>query len=269
MRVVSLALIWLLLTGISAARKLKAEEQVVLDKARERARAYVADLPDFIASETITRSVLTSGKWRDIDTMETVLSYEHGRGEKIRLVSINGHPPESPNHDARGATTIGMVSSQLTSPFRPEANTTFEYIGRDRYRDRNCLVFSYVVPRRNSDYELTIATPTHLRQSAVVPFSGRIWIERDSGYALRVEKVAEGIPEDFPITDAEAIVEYDWVVIGENRFWLPKRAESLTGYAPDPTGKHKILDPVKREVYLNITRFHDYRKFEADVKMVD
>jgi hypothetical protein len=243
----------------------KAEEQAVLDKARERARAYVAELPDFTLSEIITRSELFSGTWRNIDQLKTVISYEHGRGEKSRLVSVNGKRPKGLKDDLPGAMSIGTVSSQLTGPFRPQARTTFEYSGRELYRFRDCLVFTYRVSRFGSEYKLIASGPTQPRQSIVVAFSGRIWIERDSGYALRIERVAEEIPEDFPITDAETIVDYDWVDIGEKRFWLPIRAEAVMG-----SKQRGFFSRYSGQVfYLNVTEFRDYRKFEADVKVVD
>jgi hypothetical protein len=213
--------------------------------------------------------VRATGQKRQVDRIETVITYEHGRGERIQLVSVNGLAPENTAYDLDGAMNIGTVSSQLTSPFRARAGTVFKYAGRERYRNRDCFVFTYFVPLNGSDYRLIFLNQGQTRHSIVVAFSGRMWLDRESGNALRIEKTAKGIPDDFPITDAKITVEFDWVVIAGNRFWLPLRAEAETRYIPEQFNFFSESEPVKRVLYRNLTEFRNYRKFEADVKVVN
>ena len=86
---------------------------------------------------------------------------------------------------------------------------------------------------------------------------GRLWVDTTSKRVLRIEQFAVQMPRDFLFSQAETAVEYDWIEIGEKQYWLPISAENQIG--SDRYDYHT----------RNIIKFYDYRKFEAEVKILD
>ena len=229
----------------------------LLDQAREFALASLNELPDFLADQTIRRSTLIRGAWQHRDLLETTVSYEQEVGEKIRLVSVDGQPTAKTYDDIGGTTNVGTFSWHVTAPFQPAAEADFQEAGSERYRGRDCAIFRYKVLKKNSKYQLRAVSPGTLTQTAVVGFSGRMWIDRETKYVLRVEMVAEEIPTDFPMSHSEVVVDYDWVSISGRRFWMPVNAEAVAEF------------PKQGQTFLNVIDFRNYRKFEGEIQVVD
>lgn len=229
----------------------------VLALAQARALTYLDELPDFITTQTTRRLVLVRGEWELLDILEMAVNYEHDRGETTRLLSVNGNRPDESYHKAKGAKTVGVFSLQLPTLFRPSSQTVFTETDVEAYRGRNCRVYRYTVPKSNSSYELNATLDGKSPNVMTVGYSGRIWIDGETGYPLRVEKFADDIPSDFPISNAEVVVEYDWVTISGEKYWLPVKSESVVELSEN------------RRLYLNVTEFRNYRKFDGEVKVVD
>lgn len=228
-----------------------------LEQAREYALASLNDLPDFVADQTIRRSTLVRGAWQHRDLLETTVSYENTVGETVRLISVDGIPSTRSYEDVGGTTNVGTFSWHLTSPFAPNSNGTFSEVGQERYRGRDCLIYRYQVSKETSKYQLRATTTGAPTEKLIVGYSGRMWIDRDTKYVLRVEMESDDVPPDFPMSHTEVVVDYDWVTISERRFWLPVRAEALAEF------------PKQGQTFLNVIDFRNYRKFEGDIKIVD
>src|SRR5215475_3894276 len=67
------------------------EQTQIIEKARELALEYTANLPNFICTETIRRSQLPkrSQKWKLLDTLAVDVAFSD-QGERYRLLTING-----------------------------------------------------------------------------------------------------------------------------------------------------------------------------------
>lgn len=229
----------------------------LLDQAREFALASLGELPDFLADQTIRRSTLIRGAWQHRDLLETTVSYEQEVGEKIRLVSVDGQPTAKTYEDVGGTTNVGTFSWHVTAPFQPSANAEFLETAGERYRGRDCAIFHYKVLKVNSKYKLRAGIAGTPETEAIVGYSGRMWIDRETKFVLRVEMISEDIPPDFPMSHSEVVVDYDWVTISGRRFWMPVNAEALAEF------------PKQGQTFLNVIDFRNYRKFEGQIQVVD
>jgi hypothetical protein len=89
--------------------------------------------------------------------------------------------------------------------------------------------------------------------------SGAVWIDPESGRALRVEMGTKSLPTDYPVDKVEAIVDYEWVKIGEKQYLMPVRSQNLAC-------ETHMFNCTKNEI-----EFKNYRKFnvESQVLQVD
>ena len=91
-------------------------------------------------------------------------------------------------------------------------------------------------------------------------YRGRCWIDPTSFQLVRLEYKVLDIPRNFPIIQSEGATDYDLTDIEGKKYWLPVRAEVLL-----------LVDLVDRGVRLhtrNVIEFNQYRKFEAQVRIV-
>ena len=78
-----------------------------------------------------------------------------------------------------------------------------------------------------------------------------IWIDRETGKVLRIQKSAQKVPRQFPLRLIESSTEYSLVTIGDQNYMLPARTETITCTRQDVT------------CFKNETIFENYRKFDA------
>lgn len=228
-----------------------------IEQARELALATFDELPDFIATQIIRRQIQQDGRWQTRDVLDTKVSYEHKAGERIQLLAVDGQPTNRTYEDVGGATSVGGFSSQLGAPFVREANASFKPVAQEKYRGRDCFIYDFAVAKENSGYHLQAAINGSRELDIIVAYSGSMWIDRETKRVLRVTQAAENIPSNFPMSGAEMAVDYDWVTISGERYWMPMTAEVL-----------QISDRY-RQTFRNVIEFRDYRKFDGDVKVVD
>ena len=228
-----------------------------IEQARELALATFDELPDFIATQIIRRQIQQGGRWETRDVLDTKVSYEHKAGEQIQLLAIDGHPTNRTYQDVGGATSVGGFSSQLGAPFQHEARAIFKPVGQEKYRGRDCFIYDFSVAKENSGYHLQASVNGSRELDIIVAYSGSMWIDRETKRVLRVTQAAENIPPNFPMSGAEMAVDYDWVTISGQRYWMPINAEVLQ------------LSDRFQQTYRNTIEFRDYRKFDGDVKVVD
>jgi hypothetical protein len=77
---------------------------------------------------------------------------------------------------------------------------------------------------------------------------------------VRLEYKALDIPKGFPIMQSEGSTDYELTDIEGNKYWLPIHAEVLLMVdLPDREGRVHTR---------NVIEFKQYRKFEAEVRIV-
>jgi hypothetical protein len=251
MRVVAnLVLVALLMASAHAQDSTTSSEQKqVIEKARELALAYAANLPNFIATETIRRSEqqVRSKKWDLLDTLTVDVAFSE-EGERYQLVAINGEPANKTYHQLQGIQFEGEFGTLLRWVFRPESETTFHWERSAELRRRPMNVFSYSVDQNHSEYK--VFGPNH--QSMFAAFSGMVFVDGDTGQVMRITDMPSGIPESWQIETESESVDYGFVDIAGKGFLLPVQAEA--------TFAVRRGSPFRNEI-----EFGNYRKFSADL----
>ena len=226
-------------------------------------------MPDYLVKQQITRSRAFGGtsNWQVYDRLTIAVSYRQAIGEQYKLLSVNGMPPGEDEREGSsygdklgGTTSSGEYVSMLTQLFAPETRADFEAVDTDTIRERRTVVYEYVVKKLFSRQTLKFQesiTSTPLQ--ATVGYRGRIWVDRETNRVLRLESISTEIPPDFPITAAKSLIDYDLVTINEQVHLLPSCAVIELA---DHLGN-------QREQTRNDILFRGYRKFGAEVKIID
>lgn len=248
----------------ASARPPEAEGNALLERTRAATLAAADAMPDFLVKQLIKRSEAygNTNNWQAQDNLTIAVGYRANQGEQYKVLAINGIPSgpevtESGNYAkyVGGASSTGVeYISALANIFKPESRSEFRLADTDLIRGRRTLVYDYEVKKPFSQLTLSAGDA-----STTAGSRGRIWIDREANRVLRFEQIATEIPGAFPITAASTIVDYDWVTIGENKYLLPTNSEIL-------------LTNVNRSMTLqsrNEIRFRGYRKFSAELKVID
>jgi len=237
------------------AEQPRAEPLPLLEQARYHALQFVDELPNFTVTQLVSRYSQGRGqqKWQLEDTLEVELSYSLEKGERFRLLRLNGASSRKTYEQLGGSTSTGEFGSMLGGLFAPQSQAEFREIRSESFRGRNTSVFDFKVKTANSTSELTDRASG---RTIISGYEGSVWIDIETKRVLRLEQSMNDIPSGFPVTLSENAVEYDWVRIGEKRYLMPVHAEVLMGGERD------------RYYTRNVIEMRNYHKFEADVKIL-
>lgn len=226
-----------------------------LEQARYFALEYADSLPDFMATQIVTRYEQKPGDkdWKKQDTLEIELAYRERSGEKYKLTKIDGKPSTLKYENLGGSTSTGEFGSLLTAAFSPDSRAEFKELRKEVFNKRQAVVYDFKVKKAFSSSQITDRT-TH--QSVIAAYQGTVWIDAETKRVLRIEQANEGMPPNFAITLSESAVEYDWVKIADQLHLLPVRGEVLLGSDRD------------RYYTRNVIEFRNYRKFDSDIKFL-
>jgi hypothetical protein len=239
------------------------EGRELLEQARTVTLAASEAMPDFIVKQLITRSYARGRfvNWTVIDHLAIAVSYRASAGEEYKLLSVNGQPPTV---DARergtyeqvgGTSSTGEFVSILAALFKPETQADFQMVDTDTLRNRRAVVYEFSVKKENSRRLLK----TDGDRAVITAYRGRVWIDRETYRVLRIESSSIEIPPDFPLTEANSTVDYEWVMINEHNYLLPSAAiVQLTD------GRGEQAFHTRNEI-----RFRGYQKFGAEVKIIE
>ncbi len=251
---------------VASALPSDAEAQELLDRTRTATLGAAAAMPDFIVKQLIKRSRAygTTNNWIPQDNLTIAVGYRANAGEEYKVLAVNGIPLGQEAKQTRdyskdvapGASSSGVeYISAVADVFKPESNTEFKLADTDVLQGRRTLVFEYQIERAFSQLNLRAGDSA----SANVGSRGRVWIDRETNRVLRFEQIATEIPGDFPITAASTLIDYDWVMINDNKFLLPSHSEILL------TTTNRSMSIQSR----NEIRFRGYQKFGAELKVID
>ena len=112
---------------------------------------------------------------------------------------------------------------------------------------RRAIVFDFTVAASNSHWVLV--APDKRRHSPA--YKGAVWIDKETHRVLRIEQRTTTVPPDFPIAQAESILDYAYVRIDQNVYLLPSAGENTA--CTSGTGA----------CTRNVLTFRNYRKFAA------
>jgi hypothetical protein len=205
--------------------------------ARAAAATYQDSLPDYIAKRTTaryrgTRAALWQPAsavrvWNQVDTVTGDVTALQGK-EVYSNITINGmRAAELPNW---GSWSAGEFATALLAILPPERAAALTHQHAEQLRDRAAVRYDFAVDQSHSAWRLAT---DHLPgspgpQSYATAYTGAIWIDKQTGQALRIEMAARGLPNWFALNSIESCTDFDFVQIGDRSYLLPERSESLT-----------------------------------------
>jgi hypothetical protein len=244
------------LTNSSATKP--SDEEMAIEKARSATQAIVDTMPDFIAEELVVRSYAlgTRRDWVVKDRLKISVTYQSDVGEQYKLLSINDNPAivQQDYDDMGGLTTTGEFVSCLSDLFSPYSKARFRRIGKEYIRGKEALVYEFKVDVKFSQLKVQ---NSHSR-TFTAGYSGKIWIDSTAYQVLRYEEQVAEVPRDINFSGYK-IIDYDFVKIGENQYLLPSTVTVETS-----SGIRDQTIQARNEI-----RFKDYRKYGAELKIID
>ncbi|MBZ5623347.1 MAG: hypothetical protein LAQ69_32185 [Acidobacteriia bacterium] len=225
-----------------------AEQNRIVDQAREIALNYIKSLPDFIATEVVHRYSNERGGWQLKDTLAIKLTYFEQR-EDYQVLNISGRPTTLPYEAIGGTITQGEFGSLLLEVFDRHSAAELHWDHWTNLRGRPAHVYTFRVLAANSRYTMVVGFRGE-RDSIVAGQHGFVYVDRDTNQIVRITSEADTIPAGFRVRNSATMLDYDFTDVGGLRFLLPLRAEVRMGTADAQT---------KNEV-----EFQSYKKFGAE-----
>jgi len=231
----------------------QAEQNSIIEEARGIALNYAKGLPDFICTEMVRRYQDATGKdaWKRQDVLTVSLTYFKQR-EDYKLTMIDGRPTDKRYDSLTGAISQGEFGSMLLEVFHPSSKADFVWDHWTNLRKRPAHVYFYRVMLLDSHYALDFKTDAGEAQT-VAGEHGFVYVDRDTHQVVRITRVAESLPRDFPIQEASASVDYGFAEVGGRTYLLPLRGVSQA--------RHVKLQT------RNDVAFSAYRKFGAEANI--
>ena len=222
------------------------KDDPLLEKARRASGQLFQMLPNFVCQQSTTRSYAGADhQWRQIDKVTAEVLYENGR-ESYRDVKLNGRLTGHSIMDLSGSRSTGEFGSSLRALFDRPTEALFRFQTDAVLGGYYTAVYEFAVAGDKSDWRISAGS-----QMIMTPYTGRIWIDRDSGNVLRIEMKAVDIPEPFPFRRVEAEVDYGAAILPSGRYFLPERAENVSCNDPQSCSR-------------NVIEFRNYHKYVGE-----
>jgi hypothetical protein len=221
----------------------------VIDKTREEAFAFTESLPNYIVKQFTTRyqtDMASRGKtsWQAIDVVSADVLAENGR-ETYKNILVNGKP--SKDVDKSGSWSEGEFASTLQAILSPASDALFINKRSTTIVNRSAYRYDYSIEQPRSSWRV-YAGGSSYRPA----YGGAIWIDKETSRVLRIEMSARNIPKDFPLDSVESTVDYDFVLIGNQKYLLPTHSEALSCVRGTSECSRNVID------------FRNYKKYGAD-----
>lgn len=229
------------------------EQARVLHEIIENARNYLKTLPDYMCLQVTRRHYDPTGteNWRLHDTVQEQLNYVDHK-ENYVVTMINGQAVANVDHMKLGGSTLsGDFGSIYSEIFAVETATEFDWDHWATLRGKRMYVFSFHVPQSRSHFTIY---DDQVHRQITSGYHGLIYADRDNRMVMRYKFECEDLPGDFPVKAVALDVNYDFIVIGGQRFVLPLKTE-LKSTANTPRGKY---------MSWNEAEFRLYRKFSTE-----
>lgn len=186
---------------------------------RGRVKAYLSQLPSFIADETTERlsGSVDSPEWTILDRIATQVTFD-GSHEVRTNILLNGSAWRGPYETLPGmkwrASYLRMVHAVSTNP-----NVQFESVAEGTLNGHAVDIYSYSAP---------VDSISHWYQGEQgywPAVSGRIWVSKQDGRALQVEQSSTEFPADFPLASVTQRISSDYVQVVHHMETLPLTSE--------------------------------------------
>jgi hypothetical protein len=224
----------------------EADQKHLWEEAAATALGYSTHLPNFRCNQETHRlsaPVKSPNQFHEGDVYLEELSYENGK-ESYRTLEFNGLKADKTRSAMRGVHSRGEFGTMLRAIFSPQLSVSYKWVGRTMAGGALCDVFEIDVPKEKSNFVLYV----NLRQE-VAGYTGRIFIDEETGLVRRIVMSGAGLPKDFGFQSPSFLLDYGMVRVGAQDYVLPLRSVFQARQG--------------RSVVRNEAVFRDYRKFEA------
>lgn len=279
-RHLGLALIGLALARSSGQAQTENSDPVI-EQARSAAVAYVQSLPKYLVKRTTTRfenarpasayDATGSGcsasaarnnpaacqgpadAWRTVDVVTADIVTDQGN-EVDMNIRVNGEPATEKEVDKGGSWAEGDFNGALQASLSPASEASFTKKRAVTIAKRQAWRYEYSIAQQHSSWHLSyLSGGSMLTQEPA--FGGTIWIDQETLRVLRFEMTARNLPDSFPMTKVEWVLDYDFVKVGDERYLLPKDSEA--NYCQRNTSR----------CTRNVTDFQNYKEYVADTSI--
>ena len=225
----------------------------VIDQAREAAFSFAETLPNYVVKQFTTRYETEAARggqtsWIAIDNVTADVVSEDGK-ESYKNLLVNGKPPREAVEKS-GSWSTGEYQSVLLDVLQPATNADFRGKRSTTIVNRAAYRYDFSVEQPNSHWHV------HAGDQEYQPeYVGVIWIDKENFRVLRIELEARNMPRGFALDTVESAVDYDYVVIGGEKFLLPVHSETLSCERGTSLCDRNVID------------FRNYKKFGADTSI--
>jgi hypothetical protein len=202
------------------------QSPAILDAARAYALDYSQSLPDFFCDELVRRyrEGMDPGAWTLTDTLTVRLSY-YGHREDYKLLLVNAKPAANRTYESlTGSISEGEFGSLLRQVFEPDPSTEIRFARWDAIGPQRVAVFAYRMTAARARYAVNFVLNDQ-RYSAIAGRRGLVFVDPDSGAALRITSEADDLPAAFPVQKLSSTLDYAAIDIAGRTFLLPRAAE--------------------------------------------
>ena len=133
----------------------------------------------------------------------------------------------------------------------PYTNADFHGKRSTTIVNRSAFRYDFSVEQRNSHWHVEASNPSLTSRS----IQGSIWIDKETYRVLRIELAARNMPRSFPLDQVESSVDYDYVLIGDQKYLLPTHSEALSCVRGTS------------DCSRNTIEFRNYKKFGAETNI--
>lgn len=231
----------------------KTDGDPIIENAREAAFSFSETLPNYVVKQVTTRFATEAAhgghtSWQPIDNVTADVVSEGGV-EKYKNILVNGKPPKD-SIEKTGSWSTGEYATVLRDILSPVTNADFHNKRSTTIVNRPAFRYDYTVAQQNSHWHVFSSAESYTPE-----FTGSIWIDKETFRALRIELSARNFPAKFPLDTVESATDYDFVLIGGNKYLLPVHSEALS--CVRGTG----------ECSRNVIDFRNYKKFGAETSI--
>jgi len=227
------------------------EQTQIIEKAREVALQYTANLPNFICTEAIRRFQLPkrSQTWKLSDTIAVDVAFSD-QGERYNLLTINGKPTRKSFRKIGGTKSDSEFGTILQWIFQPESQTKFQSERPTDIRGRPTLVFSYHIEQDHSKFAVNFGRRFRMK----VAYGGLAYVDRETNRVLKITGVMSGIPANWPVTAVSEELDYGFAEISGQQFFLPLHALLNVTFQDGSQTRNEM-------------EFGNYRKFSSEATL--
>jgi len=221
----------------------------VIDQTREVAASFTQTLPNYIVKQFTTRYVSQAANrgrtaWQALDLVTSDLVYLDGKENYLNIM-VNGRATKDASQN--GSWSEGEFASSLNALLSRFSNTEFHNKRPVTIVNRPAYKYDYSIEQPRSAWRIETEG-----QSYQPGYDGSIWIDKETYRVLRIEMAARNLPRSFPIDTTESSLDYDFVLIGDQKYLLPVHSESLSCWRGTSQCSRNVID------------FRNYKKYTAD-----